>query len=346
VIELALPRGGVAVLAPDATSALPPVAPVPMDASQYHRWPSLVPDSTAARRSSAAPERPQDRSDMAWWRESMQTRDARIQWWREARFGMFIHWGAYSQLAGVWKGEPVKGYAEHIQRIRKLTAAEYRANAVEKFDPIHFDADEWVRTAKRAGMGYMIITAKHHDGFAMYDSRVSDYNVVKASPWHRDPMRELRDAAKREGIRFGFYYSHAFDWGDAEAPGNDWEYDNPGGDRQLHGGASWWEKEPARLAAVKRYVDRKAIPQIRELIANYDPDIMWFDTPSKLPPEENLRILRAAREAKPTLVINGRAVQSLPDGPPARFGDYASTADRPARLLAYEGDWEAIPTTQ
>jgi hypothetical protein len=174
---------------------------------------------------------------------------------------------------------------------------------------------------------------------------VSEYNVVKATPWHRDPMRELRDAAKRQGLKFGFYYSHAFDWGDTEGPGNDWEYDNPGGDRQLYGGPNWWEKEPDRLAKARRYVDRKAIPQIRELIASYDPDIMWFDTPSKLPPEENLRILRAAREAKPTLVINGRAVQTVPGGPLARFGDYASTADRPAELLWWEGDWEAIPTT-
>ena len=339
---LDVPRGGAIVLAPDATGPLPPLAPAPL--ARTNVWPTLARDTTRGTTTGQV-ERMQDRSDMAWWRESMQTRESRIQWWRDARFGMFIHWGAYSHLGGVWKGEPVKGYAEHIQRIRKIPAAEYRAAAVEQFNPTGFNADEWVRTAKNAGMGYMIITAKHHDGFAMWDSKVSDYNIVKATPFHRDPMRELRDAAKRQGLRFGFYYSHAFDWGDAEAPGNDWEYDNPGGDRQLHGGPNWWEKEPARLAQVKRYVDRKAIPQIRELIKNYDPDIMWFDTPSKLPPEENLRILRAAREAKPTLVINGRAVQSLPDGPLARFGDYASTADRPAELVTYEGDWEAIPTT-
>ena len=343
---LDIPRGGAIVLAPDARSPLPPLAPVPIAPEQEHRWPALVvvdrPSSTPR---PTGPERTQDRADMAWWRESMQTRESRIQWWRDARFGMFIHWGAYSQLGGMWNGEPVKGYAEHIQRIKQIPAAAYRAKAVEQFNPTRFDADEWVRTAKNAGMGYMIITAKHHDGFAMWDSKVSDYNIVNASPFHRDPMRELRDAAKRQGLKFGFYYSHAFDWGDADAPGNDWEYDNPGGDKQLHGGANWWEKEPARLAQVKRYVDRKAIPQIRELIKNYDPDIMWFDTPHKLPPEENLRILRAAREAKPTLVINGRAVQTVPDGPPARFGDYASTADRPAELVTYEGDWEAIPTT-
>src|SRR5439155_2784537 len=112
---------------------------------------------------------------------------------------------------GVWQGTPVTGYAEHIQRIRKIPAAEYRAQAVQQFNPVRFNADEWVSTARRAGMRYMIITAKHHDGFAMYDSKVSDYNVVAATPFKRDPLRELRDAAKRQNLRFGFYYSHAFD---------------------------------------------------------------------------------------------------------------------------------------
>ena len=96
---------------------------------------------------------------------------------------------------------------------------------------------------------------------------------------------------------------------------------------------------------MRRYVDRKAIPQLRELIANYDPDILWFDTPHKLPPEENLRILAAVRAAKPDIVINGRVVQEIPGGPPARFGDYRSTADRPAEFPPQAGDWEGIPTT-
>jgi len=170
-----------------------------------------------------------------WPGETKEQRDARMKWWREARFGMFIHWGAYSHLGGVWNGEPVRGYAEHIQRIRRLPAAVYRDSAVARFDPTRFDADAWVATAKRAGMGYMIVTAKHHDGFAMYDSKVGDYDVVQASPWHRDPMRALRDAARRQGLRFGFYYSHAFDWEHPDAPGNDWDYQQPGGDKKLHG---------------------------------------------------------------------------------------------------------------
>jgi len=340
---IALASGSSVLLAPDSTTPLDEIRPVTLPASQANPWPMLKSDG-APDHAGEAP-RPQDAPHLTWWRESMKTRDQRLAWWRAARFGMFIHWGVYSQLGGMWNSEPVRGYAEHIQRIRKIPGAVYRDSAVKRFNPTGFDADAWVNIARRAGMRYMIITAKHHDGFAMYDSKVSDYNVVAATPFNRDPLRELRDAARRRGMRFGFYYSHAFDWEDPDAPGNDWEFDNPGGDRRLHGGVNWWEQEPQLLTKVRRYVDRKAIPQIRELIKNYDPDIMWFDTPSKLPPEENLRILRAAREAKPDLVINGRAVQEIPRGPEARFGDYASTADRPAELLPHEGDWEAIPTT-
>jgi alpha-L-fucosidase len=274
----------------------------------------------------------------------MTTREQRLAWWRAARFGMFVHWGVYSQLGGVWQGTPVKGYAEHIQRMRKIPVATYRAEVAGAFAPTGFDADAWIRAARDAGMGYFVITAKHHDGFAMFDSAVSDYNVVEATPWRRDPMVELKRACARYGIKFGFYYSHAFDWGERDGAGNDWDYENPGGDRLL-GGERWYDSHPDWVARVRRYVDGKAIPQLRELIAKYDPDILWFDTPHKLPLEENLRILRAVREAKPSIVINGRVTQGAPGGPAARYGDYRSTADKPAEFPPEEGDWEAIPTT-
>ena len=228
-----------------------------------------------------------DSAEMAWWRDSMKTRDDRLAWWREARFGMFVHWGVYSGLGGTWQGTPVKGYAEHIQRMLKIPIPVYREQVAGKFNPAEFNADEWIRTAKEAGMGYFIITAKHHDGFAMYDSKVSSYNIVQATPFRRDPMKELKAACRKYGVKFGFYYSHAFDWGDANAPGNDWDYENPGGDRLLHGGRNWWEASPELLPKVRRYVDEKAIPQLLELIKNYDPDIVWFDTPHKLPDVES-----------------------------------------------------------
>jgi alpha-L-fucosidase len=279
----------------------------------------------------------QDSPELAWWRESMKTHDERMAWWREARFGMFVHWGVYSYLGGTWQDQPIKGYAEHIQRILKIPIPAYREQVAGHFNPTEFNADEWIRTAKEAGMGYFIITAKHHDGFAMFDSKVNDYNIMKATPFKRDPMKELKAACQKYGVKFGFYYSQAFDWGDANAPGNDWDYDNPGGDRSLHGGRNWWEAHPELLAKARKYVDEKAIPQLLELIRNYQPDIFWFDTPSKLPDAENLRIMKAVRLAKSDVIINGRLVRSL--------GDYTSTADRPAEFAPHEGDWEGIPTT-
>lgn len=263
-------------------------------------------------------------------------RDARLDWWRQARFGMFVHWGVYSDLSGTWKGKKYGGYGEHIQRMAKIPIAVYHKEVAGKFNPTEFNADEWIKLAKEAGMGYFVITAKHHDGFAMYDSKVSDATIVRATPFARDPMKELKAACVKHGIRFGFYYSHAFDWGEENGPGNDWDFQNPGGDKLLHG-ANWWEKFPEFLPKARRYVDEKAIPQLRELIANYDPDIVWFDTPHKLPPEENRRILAAVRKAKPTLVVNGRLVRGL--------GDYQSTCDRPAEFPPQSGDWEGVPTT-
>ncbi|MBB5437892.1 alpha-L-fucosidase [Pedobacter sp. AK017] len=280
-----------------------------------------------------------DEARKGWWKAFMQTHDERIQWWREARFGMFIHWGIYSVPAGEWKGKIVKGYSEHLMRKEKITRADY-LDLAHVFNPEKFNADEWISNAKKAGMRYFIITAKHHDGFAMYDSKVSDFNVVKQTPFKRDPMAELAAAAKKQGMKFGFYYSHAFDWEHPDAPGNDWEYNNPGGDKLL-GGANWFDSHPEWLPKAQKYVDEKAIPQIKELIHKYHPDILWFDTPHKLPLSENIRILKAIRETDPDIVVNGRLVRSAT----GNFGDYVNTGDRPAELITVEGDAEAIPTT-
>lgn len=276
-----------------------------------------------------------------WWTASMRNHDKRMAWWREARFGCFMHWGVYSYAGGEWEGEPVKGYAEHLMRIKKIPLAVYKKDVVEKFDPVNFDADAWVRRIKAAGMRYLVITAKHHDGFAMYDSDVSGYNVVKATPWHHDPMKDLAAACKKYGLHFGFYYSQAFDWEDPDAAGNDWDYNNPGGDKHLFGGVHWFDLHPDMLERIKKYVDHKAIPQIRELIRKYHPDILWFDTPSKLPFSENLRILQEIRKIDTTVVVDGR-LANLGD---LHFGDYQSTSDRPAEFYPVKGDWEAIPTT-
>ena len=280
-------------------------------------------------------------AEQGWWKAAQATRDQRLAWWRDARFGCFVHWGVYSGPAGEWNGKPFSGYSEHLMRIQKIPLKEYKLRVVAPFDPVKFNAEEWVSLIKGAGMKYLIVTAKHHDGFAMWPSKANAYNIHDATKFQRDPMRELADACKRNGIRFGFYYSHAFDWADPDGPGNDWDNSNPGGDKQLYGGLQWYDLHPELLVRARRYVDRKAIPQVQELVRMYHPDIMWFDTPQKLPVSEQLRVLQAVREADPNIVINGRGAR---DGS-RQFGDYQNTGDRAAEFRPTDGDWEAIPTT-
>jgi alpha-L-fucosidase len=258
-----------------------------------------------------------------------------MQNWREAGFGMFIHWGAYSYLAGAWEGVPVDGYAEHILRKQEIPLAEYRSEVVAKFNPQEFDADEWVRVAISAGMKYIVITAKHHDGFAMWDSELTDYDIIDSTSFGRDPMRELRDATKKAGLLFGFYYSHAQDWSHPYGQRNsrDFGYEQP----QKRG----WYNDPEWTEYVKKswiYVHEKSIPQMEELINNYDPDIMWFDTHAWLPKDMTRVIVERAKELKPDMIINSRGTPDIQD--------YFSTNDRPEYFQRTDKQyWEAIPTT-
>jgi len=276
-----------------------------------------------------------------WYTASLKTRDQRLEWWREARFGCFVHWGAYSVLGGEWKDRPNPGYAEHIMRVNRIPVETYKNEVAARFHPDAYDAKAWVRQMKAAGMQYVILTSKHHDGFAIWPSEVNKYNIRDVAHFQRDPLKELVDAAHAEGLHVGFYYSHAFDWEDPNAPGNDWDYTNPAGDKGLFGGLNWYNAHPELVAKVDKYIDGKAIPQLKELIARYHPDILWFDTPSKLPFYEQARIVKAVREAVPNVVINGRAARTKG----VNLGDYLDTADRPEELRPTPGDWEAIPTT-
>lgn len=244
----------------------------------------------------------------------------RLAWWSEARFGMFIHWGVYADLAGEWRGEEVDGYSEHIKRICKINRADYIDEVVEPFNPTAYDAEEWVRIAKETGMGYIVFTAMHHDGVGMYDSDVDNLNVVDTSRFGRDPLRELKDACDQHGVKLGLYYSHAVDWSLSGDP----RYPEPNG--------------PERRKAC---VEKKVLPQLRELIRNYEPDLIWGDTPHQNPHELNVEILEAVREESSAIITNGRLAKGL--------GDYMTTSDRPAefRLMLDPSEqyWEAIPTT-
>jgi alpha-L-fucosidase len=256
-----------------------------------------------------------------------------LQQWKYKRFGMFVHWGVYSVPAGEWHGLVCPGdYAEHIMRQFRIPVAVYKKEVIEKFNPVKFNADEWVRILKNAGMGYMVITAKHHDGFAMYDSDVSDYNIVKATPFHRDPMIELRRACKKAGVLFGFYYSHAQDWADSNGVKNTWDY--PGEPSQRN----WMKKDTSYYPRIKKYYYSKAIPQLQELIRKYDPDIIWFDTRTWGPEFLNRAVIDSVLKLKPDLIINSRGASNYKHS-------YASTNDRPVEFPKRKDLWEAIPTT-
>jgi len=186
----------------------------------------------------------------------------RTQWFREARFGLFIHWGVYAVPAGEWQGKGVGGIGEWIMRNAKISVADYRAFA-QNFTAARYDPQAWARLARTAGTKYVVITAKHHDGFALYDSAASDWNAVQASSAKRDLIAPLAKAVRAEGLMFGCYYSQAQDW------------INPGGAK--FGGKSGWD--PAQDGDYDTYLQKCALPQVRELIERYDPAIIWWDTP-------------------------------------------------------------------
>ena len=148
-------------------------------------------------------------------------------WFKEAKYAMFIHWGLYSGLAGDWKGKTHFGIGEWImnKHLAGISVDDYRALAKD-FNPVKFDAKAWVNLAKQSGMKYIVITAKHHDGFAMYASKASKYNIKDVSPFGRDPLKELADECRKQGIGFGFYYSQYQDWNEKDAFGNGWDF-NP-----------------------------------------------------------------------------------------------------------------------
>lgn len=247
----------------------------------------------------------------------------RIAWWQEARFGMFIHWGLFSIPAGVWEGREFKRkYAEHIMLACKIPMAEY-AELAREFNPQKFNADEWVGLAKRAGMRYLVFVAKHQDGFAMFDSKVSDFDVVDATPFKRDPAKELSIAAMAHGIKMGFYYSHARDHQHPLANwnkyGNTWDF-------------------PARTKEdFIRYLNEKAKPQIRELLTQYgDIGVMWFDVPYDIPPEESKSIVDLVRGLQPGCLVNSRVGGEV--------WDYRSLGDNQISDAALGEPWETCMT--
>ena len=261
-------------------------------------------------------------------RETAAERDARLAWFREARFGMFIHWGLYSIPAGTWDGKQVPGIGEWIMNSASIPVADYKALA-PKFNPIDFNAHTIVSLAKSAGMKYIVITSKHHDGFAMFDSKADPFNIVTGAPFHRDPLAELAEECRKQGIKLGFYYSQDQDW---TAPGAG---ALKTGDHQpptFH-----WDK--AQDGDFDTYLHTKAIPQLKELLTNYGefPSIIWFDTPTKDMTPERAGEIVALLNQHPKLVWNNRL-----------GGGYKGDTETPEQFIPPQGypgrDWESCMT--
>lgn len=256
----------------------------------------------------------------------------------ENKYGMFIHWGLYSQVGGVWKGKKMEEggtgptVAEWVMRRKQIPRAEY-AELADTFNPVEFDADEWVAIAKAAGMKYMVITSKHHDGFALYDSQVSDFNMVKATPFKRDIIRELEQACQRGGLNFGVYYSHAIDWADGGDAGlTDYgpknKAINKGGIR------NFWDPAPV---SYQDYIDNKALPQVRELVANYDLTEIWFDFPARMPAHHSFEFYETVYDANPEILVTQRVGNGM--------GDIGTPGDNKIPEGVSENIWEGIATT-
>lgn len=219
-------------------------------------------------------------------REVTLQKDSRLDWWRNARFGLFIHWGLYSIPAGEWKGS--KNHAEWIRETARIPLEEYE-NFVNQFNPVKFDADKWVRMAKDAGMKYIVITTKHHDGFALFDSKVSNFDVM-ATPFKRDIMKELSDASRNQGIKMGWYYS-IMDW---------YQYD--------YLPRRNWENRPDSGADFRKYVEFLRA-QVTELLTNYGPiGIMWFDGEweNTWNHKDGKALYDLCRKLQPNVIVNNR----------------------------------------
>ena len=268
----------------------------------------------------------------------------KMTWWRDARFGLFIHWGDYAVLAGTYHGQKIAHGGEWIMNRAKIPVAEYQSYA-RQFNPVKYDPDAWVRMARDAGMKYIVITAKHHDGFAMFRTAASKWNIVDATPYGRDVLKPLAEACRKYGIKLGFYYSQAQDWNNpggaaARKPAAD-GWPNPDSAAidaytKAHGG-HW---DPVQTtSSMSDYIDQVAVPQVKELLTNYgDVAVLWWDTPTDMTGEFAGK-LKSVLALQPGLITNDRLRR--PDFP----GDFKTPEQKIPNLSELDGkDWETCMT--
>jgi alpha-L-fucosidase len=272
------------------------------------------------------------------------SKDERMKWWREARFGMFIHWGVHAVPAGTHNGQKINRIGEWIMNRGKISVADYK-NYAKQFNPVKYDADAWVRTAKEAGMKYIVITSKHHDGFALFDSKASTWDVVDATPYGKDLIKPLAEACRKHGIKLGLYYSHAQDWvnpGGAAARKKASEgWANPDSariDAYTEANSGHWD--PAQTTkTMAQYIDDVAVPQVREILTQYgDIAVLWWDTPTGMT-DEFAQKFQPLLALQPNIITNDRLKR--PNFP----GDFKTPEQRIPDLSELDGkDWETCMT--
>jgi len=247
-----------------------------------------------------------------------QTEPDKMDWWKEARFGMFIHWGLYAIPAGVYNNNDIPGLGEWIMSSAKIPVAEYKEYA-KQFNPVDFNADSWVKLAKEAGMRYIILTSKHHDGFALFDSKASEFDIMDATPFKRDILAELASACKKYDMPLGFYYSQAQDWVEPGAAVMNGHWDD------------------MQLGDMDKYLDEKAVPQVSEILNNYgEIKILWWDTPVNMNHEQISKFM-PEMEKHPQLIYNDRL-----------GGDFKGDLETPEQYIPATGipgkNWEVCMT--
>ena len=272
------------------------------------------------------------------------TDNERMEWWREARFGMFIHWGVYALPAGIWDGRQIGSIGEWIMNRAKIPVADYQRMA-KNFNPVNYDPDAWVRMAKDAGMKYIVITSKHHDGFALFETKASKWNVVDGTAYGKDLLKPLAEACKKHGIKLGFYYSQAQDW------------NNPGGSAARRLTKEGWANpdsviidaytkehkghwDPAQeKKTFAQYIDDVSVPQVKELLTNYgEVAVLWWDTPTDMTDDAATK-LQAQLALQPNIITNDRLKR--PNFP----GDHKTPEQRIPNLKDLDGtDWETCMT--
>ena len=226
----------------------------------------------------------------------MNTRD----WFKNAGYGMMVHWGLYSLPGGEWKGKKGGDYAEWLQNHFRIPNNEYEQLAAI-FNPIYFNADEWVELAKECGMKYIVLTSKHHDGFAMYHSKADKYNICDATPFKRDVVEELAESCAKKGIKLGLYYSQALDW----------HHEHGGGyDVVRNDGFSWennWDFPDASKKDYSICFEEKIKPQVKEIVTNYgDLCLLWFDVPLTITKQQGEELRTLVKQYQPDCMVNSR----------------------------------------